>query len=79
MVVVKMENLSIRIGEVSGYLQSLASPKFNSQVEQAVEKKDKESLIKICRNAKIPDRYLSTIVSTLLSMSSPMQKYPDWV
>ncbi|MGD0996422.1 MAG: hypothetical protein ABR909_12980 [Candidatus Bathyarchaeia archaeon] len=65
------------IAELSGYLQSLTTPEFASQVEEAVEKKDKVSLSKICRNAKIPNKYFSTIATTLFTMATPQQKYPE--
>jgi deoxyhypusine synthase len=72
-----MSNLNKDIAELSGCLQSLTTSEFASQVEEAVEKKDKDSLIKICRNAKIPIKYVHSVVTTLLNMSSPQQKYPD--
>ena len=73
-----MSNLNKNIAELSGCLQSLTTPEFASQVEEAVEKKDKDSLIKICRNAKIPIKYVSSVVTILFNMSSPGQvKYPE--
>ncbi len=73
-----MSNLNKNIAELSGCLQSLTAPEFASQVKEAVEKKDKASLIKICRNAKIPVKYVSSVVTALFNMSSPGQvKYPD--
>jgi hypothetical protein len=74
-----MKNLNERIADVSGYLQSLTAPEFYSQVEEAVEKNDKKSVIGICRKAKIPSNYLSTVVSVLFSMSSPQQKWPEYI
>jgi len=75
-----MSHLNKNIAELSGCLQSLTTPEFASQVEEAVEKKDKDSLVKICRNAKIPRKYLASIVSALFTMSvSPQQKYPVYL
>ncbi len=75
-----MSNLNKNIAEFSGCLQSLTAPEYASQVEEAVEKKDKASLIKICRNAKIPRKYLASSVNALFTMSvSPLQKYPDYI
>ena len=70
-----MKNLNERIADVSAYLQSLNAPEFYSQVQDAVERKDKNSLIKVCKKAKIPSSYLSTVVSVLLSVG-PDQKWP---
>ena len=74
-----MRNLNKNIAELSGCLQSLTVPEFASQVEEAVEKKDKASLIKICRDAKIPVKYVGSVVTALFNMSSPQEKYPDYV
>jgi len=74
-----MHNLNKNIAELSGCLQSLSAPEFASQVEEAVEKKDKASLVKICRNAKIPAKYVSSVVTALSNMSNPQQKYPDTI
>ena len=75
-----MSNLNKNIAELSGCLQSLTAPEFASKVEEAVEKKDKDSLIKICRNAKIPLKYVSSVVTALFNMSSPQQvKYPYYL
>jgi len=73
-----MRNLNKNIAELSGCLQSLTASEFASQVEEAVEKKDKTLLIKICRNAKIPAKYVGSVVTALSNMSSsPEQKYPE--
>ena len=70
-----MKNLNERISDVSAYLQSLNAPEFYSQVQDAVERKDKKSLIKACKKAKIPVVYLNSVVSVLLSVG-PDQKWP---
>ena len=70
-----MKTLNERISDVSFHLQSLAAPEFYSKVQDAVERKDKNSLIKVCKKAKIPPVYLGTIVSVLLSVG-PEQKWP---
>jgi hypothetical protein len=71
-----MKTLNERIADVSFHLQSLAAPEFFSQVQNAVERKDKNSLIQVCKNAKIPAAYLGTVVSVLLSVH-PEQKWPS--
>lgn len=70
-----MITLKERIADVSSYLQSLTTPNLFPKVQAAVERKDKNSLIKVCRNAKIPEKYLGVVTSVLLSVS-PEQKYP---
>jgi hypothetical protein len=70
-----MKTLNERISDVSFHLQSLAAPEFYSKVQDAVERKDKNSLIKVCKKAKIPGSYMNIVVSVLLSVS-PEQKWP---
>jgi len=70
-----MKNLKERIVDVSFHLQSLMAPNVFPKVQDAVERKDKKQLIEVCRNSKIPESYLSTVVSMLLSVS-PQQKWP---
>jgi hypothetical protein len=70
-----MKTLKERIADVSLYLQSLSAPKVFPKVQDAVERKDKNLLMKVCRNAEVPEIYLGTVVSVLLSVS-PRQKWP---
>ena len=70
-----MKTLDGRIADVSLYLQSLTSPKFFPKVQDAVERKDKNLLMKVCRKAKIPEIYLAIVVSVLLAVG-PKQKWP---
>ena len=70
-----METLNLRIADMSFHLQSLTSPKFSSLVQAGVERKDKNLLVKVCRKARIPEAYVGTIVSVLLSVG-PDQKWP---
>jgi len=70
-----MKTLNERLVDVSRYLQSLAAPEFSTEINKAVERNDKKSLIKVCRKAKIPQHYTGVIVSTILSVS-PDQKWP---
>ena len=70
-----MKNLNERVVEVSRYLQVLTGPEFFTEVQDAVEKKDRRSLAEVCRKAKIPAIYVSVIVSVLLAVS-PLQKWP---
>ena len=70
-----MITLKERIGDVSSYLQSLMTPDVFPKVQDAVERKDKNLLMKVCRKAKVPEKYFGTITSVLFSVS-PQQKYP---
>lgn len=70
-----MKTFKERISDVSFHLQSLISPKILPEVQEAVAQKDKNLLIKVCRKAEVPEIYLSTVVSFLLSVS-PQQKWP---
>jgi hypothetical protein len=71
-----MKMLNIRISNMSSHLQSLATDEFYSKVQEAVEKKDKNLLIKICQKAKIPQIDINPIVSLLLSISN-LVKWPE--
>ena len=70
-----MKTLNLRISDVSYHLQSLTAPEFSSQIQAGVERKDKNLLVKVCRKARIPEAYVGTIVSVLLSVG-PDQKWP---
>ena len=70
-----MKILKERIADVSFYLQSLITPNVFPKVQDAVERKDKNLLIEVCRKAKIPEVYLGNVVSVLLSVS-PEAKWP---
>ena len=70
-----MNNINTKLSDISMHLQTLTSPKYSKQVEQAVEKNDKNSLVKICSKAKIPAVYIGTVVSVVMAVS-PM-KWPD--
>jgi hypothetical protein len=74
-----MARINKKIEKISSYLQSLAQPEYCKKVEEAIEKKDRTSLIQICKNAKIPNQYLASVVSVLFSMATPEQKYPEFV
>jgi hypothetical protein len=70
-----MKTLNQRIADVSYHLQSLTTPEFSTQIQDAVQRKDKNLLIKLCKKAKIPAVYVGTVVSVVLSVS-PDQKWP---
>ena len=72
-----MKTLKERIADVSLYLQSLMAPNVFPKIQDAVEKKDKDLLMKACRKAKIPEIYLGTVASVLLTIGS-RQKWPAW-
>jgi hypothetical protein len=69
-----MKTVNEQILDISVYLQSLASPKFSSEIKQAVERNDRSSLVRVCRKANIPRAYIGTVVSTILSVKP--QKWP---
>jgi len=75
-----MKNLKERIAEVSQYLQDLIEPVVFAEVQNAVEKKDRDLLVKVCRKVKIPEIYIGVIVSILLSVSPLQTKWPipEW-
>lgn len=70
-----MKTLKERIADLSFYLQSLMAPNILPEVQDAVERKDRNLLVKVCRKAKIPEIYLGNVVSVLLSVG-PEQKWP---
>lgn len=70
-----MKSLQERITDVSTYLQSLLNPTVFPKVQEAVEKQDRTMLIEACRTAKIPDIYLSSVASIILSVQP--KKWPD--
>jgi hypothetical protein len=70
-----MKKLKDRISDVSSCLQSLMTPDVFPKVQEAVEKEDKESLMRVCKKAKVPDRYLGAVVSVIMSVN-PEIKYP---
>ncbi|MCW4014764.1 MAG: hypothetical protein NWF06_00160 [Candidatus Bathyarchaeota archaeon] len=73
-----MKKLKEKIGDISSYLQLLLTPNVFPKVQEAVEKQDKTMLINVCRTAKIPDSYMSSIVPIILSVS-PNAKWPQIV
>ena len=71
-----MNMLNIKIANMSSHLQSLTTSEFYPQVQEDVEKRDKNLIIKVCRKAKIPRIDITAIVSLLLSISNAV-KWPD--
>jgi len=71
-----MKNLKERIVEISQYLQHLMEPAVFPEVQSAVEKKDKDLLIEVCKKIKMPGIYISVIVPLLLSVSPDQIKWP---
>jgi len=71
-----MKTLKERIADVSLYLQSLMAPDFFPKVQDAVERKDRKLLMKVCRKAKIPEIYLGVVVPVLLTIG-PVAKWPS--
>jgi len=75
-----MKNLKERLAEFSQYLQYLMEPAVFPEVQNAVEKKDKNLIVELCRKIKIPEIYIGVIVSVLLSVSPEQWKWPipEW-
>ena len=70
-----MKNLKERISDISQYLQRLMDPTVLQHVEDAVERKDRNLLVELCRRVRIPEIYIGTLVSVLLTVG-PRQKWP---
>lgn len=70
-----MKALKERIADVSMYLQHLMAPAVFPEVQNAVEKKDKDSLVEVCRKIKVPEIYIGIIVSVLLSVNGRQAKW----
>jgi len=71
-----MENLKRRIAEVSESLQLLMEPGVFPEVQSAVEKKDKDLIVEVCRKVRIPEIYIGIIVAVLLSVGPEQIKWP---
>ena len=71
-----MKDLKERISEVSQYLQRLMAPAVLPDVQEAVEKKDKDMLVEICKKNQIPETYRGIIPSILLSVGPDQPKWP---
>jgi hypothetical protein len=70
-----MVEIKQRISDISKHLQTLSSEEYSTQIEKALSKQDKNSVAKICKDAKIPGLYIPSIVSVIMSVSP--QKWPD--
>lgn len=64
-----------RIAQFSSHLQELLNPEVFAEVQNAVDARDKNAIVEVCRKVKIPEIYLGTIVSVLLAIG-PQQKWP---
>jgi hypothetical protein len=51
-------------------------PDVFAEVQNAVERKDKNLLVRVCRKIEIPIIYVPIITSLLLSVG-PQQKWPN--
>jgi hypothetical protein len=69
-----MITVNEKLLNISGYLQTLASNQYASQVQETAEKQDKKGLAKVCKKAKIPAFYIPSIVSIIMSIQP--QKWP---
>lgn len=70
-----MKDLEEKIVEVSSHLQDLTDPEIFQEVQNAVEARDKNALVRLCKKARIPQIYTGAIVSILLAVG-PRQKWP---
>jgi hypothetical protein len=70
-----MKELKDRIADISTYLNRLTKKEVYSEVQTAVVQQDKEALVGICRKVKVPDIYVGSVISLLLSIA-PQQKWP---
>jgi hypothetical protein len=70
-----MKTIKDRLSDVASHLESLTAPEFLPKVQDAVEKKDRTQLVKICKKAKVPEMYLNSVVSVLMSVG-PNTKWP---
>lgn len=71
-----MKNLKERMADVSQYLQELMDPSVFAEVQNAVEKKDRNLLVEVCSKVNIPEIYIGVIVSVLLSIGPRQIKWP---
>jgi len=71
-----MKDLKERITEMSLYLQRLLEPSIYPSVQKAVQTRDKDKLMEICRKVKIPTIYISTVMFLLFSVSPEQAKWP---
>jgi len=72
-----MKELRDRIADISAYLSCLTKPEVCHDVQNAIDRKDRNKLIEICRKIAIPDIYIASIVSILLTIG-PTQKWPGY-
>lgn len=73
-----MKDLKERIADVSQHLQRLMDPVVFPEVQNAVEKKDKNMLVEVCKKIQIPEVYTGVILSILLSIGPRQPKWPDF-
>lgn len=72
-----MKDLKEKISEVSSYLQRLVERDVFPEVVEAVAKSDKDSLVRACKKAEVPEVYTGSIVSVLFTLSRQV-KYPTY-
>jgi hypothetical protein len=70
-----VKTIKDRLSDVASCLESLTAPVYLPKVQDAVEKKDRVQLVKICKKAKIPEIYLTPVVTVLMSVG-PNTKWP---
>jgi len=62
-----MEGLGRRASEISFCLQRLTDPAIFAEVQKAVLRKDKNSLVAICKKVKIPSKHIPIVTRLVLS------------
>ncbi len=70
-----MIGLNTKISAVASSLQTLNKPEFSNEIQEAVNKNDKNLLIKTCEKANIPKACIASVVSVIMSVTP--QKWPE--
>lgn len=66
-----MKNFKQKMSKTAFYMQRLMTR--STEVQEAVARKDKDSLLKTCRQLKIPKRYAITLAALLFFGPLPCQ------
>jgi len=69
-----MKNLKQKMSKIAFYMQRLMTR--STEVQEAVTRKDKDSLLRTCRELKIPKRY--AVVLAALLFFGPLASQLAW-
>lgn len=61
-----MGSMRRTVSDIATYIHRLSEPAFRADVEEAIAKRDEVSFIDVCRRAKIPKKYIASIMPALL-------------